>query len=759
MNSKISFEKKLTAALIASILLTAVLGLLTWKVMLDADNAARWVRHTKSVLNDIAIAREATVQIESITRGYMIYADKTTLAERDTVAKRREQAIADIEKATVDNPAQQARIPALRQTATEGRALSDRIIALREAEGFEAARSFGAGPIVVQTRNAYLELLNAMDAEERLLLKERDAQQLQTRQTAVYIDIFAALMMLGSLISAYMMVNRHSRSIIKARRELEETNHKLKDAKEAAEHANASKDTFLATMSHEIRTPMAGLLGMLELLSFSKLNNEQAETLAVARDSGQALGRIIDDILDHAKIKAGKLSIAPEPVSLAQLMQRSVNTYFAVASRKGLVLRQMVDPRISPALMADPLRLLQVLGNLVSNAIKFTSEGYVEVRAELVSRSDGKETVSFSVKDTGIGMNAEVQKRIFQPFEQAGIDTERLYGGTGLGLAISRRLADMMGGDITIDSAPGAGTTMSVTLVLPVTNAVPVERQASASVLPLWQGASVGYASVASSPTVAAMPPSGPLVLAVDDNPTNRLLIARQLGALGVRVQTASNGQEALRMWRADDFAMVITDCNMPEMDGYALARAIRATEAAQGRLRIPVLGWTANALANALSVCQDAGMDAVLTKPSELGQLRSLLVTLLPGTLAQPTKMGASPDHAMPVIDMKIVQEVCGTNREILSDFSRSVRESLQIQVSELNTALENGHMTMIEQASHKMNGSAGVIGAQALMALCTRIEQVASSGLVAELPVLQTLLSQEAQRVLDALAALDMV
>jgi signal transduction histidine kinase/DNA-binding response OmpR family regulator len=760
MDLEVTFEKKLRLALLVTSILTVLLGLLTWKVVADADKAAQWVHHTNKVLDDIAIAREATIQIESMTRGYMIYGDKALLADREGVSKRRAQAIAQVEKDTADNPQQQSRIPALRKAALDRRALSDQLIALRDTQGFEAARNFGGEANTAWTRSAYLDVLTEMDSAERNLLKQRDGGQKQARSIAVAMGLLTALVMLGALVTAFLMVNRHARSLAAARNKLQDSNTSLQLAKDAAEHANASKDTFLATMSHEIRTPMSGLLGMLELLALSKLSSEQAETLAVARDSGQALGRIIDDILDHAKIKAGKLAITPEPISLGHLLQRNVNTYFAVASRKGLTLRQVVDPRISPALLADPLRLLQVLGNLVSNAIKFTEEGYVEVRAELVGRADGKEKVRLSVKDTGIGMTPEVQARVFQPFEQAGIDTERLYGGTGLGLAISRRLAQMMGSDIVIDSTPGIGTTMSVTLELAVTDAQPIQRLEPASIQPLWQQAGQPIAEVVPAPPSAlvASPDgaTGPWVLAVDDNPTNRLLIARQLAALGMQVQTAAHGQEALYMWRASQFALVITDCNMPEMDGYALTRAIRDAEAKQGHRPMPVLGWTANALPSTLSDCLAAGMDDVLIKPSELRQLRALLAKWLPSLSAAPLGQVSVAGDAT-VINLTLLQEVCGNSPEMLREFRQTIRESLQTQIPELSRALESQHLETIKQAGHKMKSSASIVGAQSLLALCTRIEQVGSGGDVAELPALRKLFSQEAQRLMDALTALD--
>ncbi len=250
--------------------------------------------------------------------------------------------------------------------------------------------------------------------------------------------------------------------------------------REAEQAVVATKDAFLATMSHEIRTPLNGLLGMLELLSLWQLDGEQGETLEIARDSGRSLVRIIDDILDFGKIAAGKLEIRTSPVSIQQLLRRTVNTFHAVASAKDLTLKQTVDPRISPSLLADPMRVSQILNNLVSNALKFTTEGHVDVRAELVGRQDGAETVRLSVKDTGIGMEPEVQQRLFQPFEQAGAFTAGLYGGTGLGLSISRRLAEMMGSTIEVKSALGEGATMSVTLTLPISETAPPELESKA---------------------------------------------------------------------------------------------------------------------------------------------------------------------------------------------------------------------------------------------------------------------------------------
>lgn len=484
----------------------------------------------------------------------------------------------------------------------------------------------------------------------------------------------------------------------------------LNELKIAAEKANSAKDSFLATMSHEIRTPLTGMLGMLELLSLGDLADEQRSTLDAAWDSGRGLLRIVSDILDWSKIEEGKLELAPRSTSIQRMLQEVVNTYSRVASSKSLLLWQHADARLRPAYLVDSLRLSQVLNNFVSNALKFTQHGEIEVRAELVSRHDGEDRIRFSVKDTGVGIPENVQEHLFQRYRQESADTARMYGGTGLGLAICRRLAEMMDGQIGLFSEPGVGSVFSITLALPVSDA-PGEGEHSVhlevrkrDVKPLFDGSD-----------------GAPMVLAVDDHPTNRDLLARQIRLLGLRAETAENGQVALSMWRDGGYALVITDCHMPEMDGYELAEEMRLIEAAESRPRTPVVAWTANALAEESLRCKTAGMDELLVKPADLSQLRTVLAKLLPA--AAP---GAPVDRS--VLDM-IVADVAA-QAQVLRDF----RTHIDADHARLLELLGRDDPAEVQRAAHRMVGSCRMVGATPLANACAAIERAARDSDMAE-------------------------
>jgi signal transduction histidine kinase/CheY-like chemotaxis protein/HPt (histidine-containing phosphotransfer) domain-containing protein len=488
--------------------------------------------------------------------------------------------------------------------------------------------------------------------------------------------------------------------------QLEESNLQLKAA-------SMAKSNFLSMMSHEIRTPMNGVLGMLELLSLSNLDPQQRTTLEIVRSSGRSLLRIIDDILDFSKIEAGKLEVRPEVASIQAIVASVVGIYSGNASSKALVLKSRVDERISPAVLVDPVRVQQILNNLVSNAIKFTSKGHVALEAELVDRKDGVDIVRFSVTDTGIGIPLEAQAALFQPFSQVSGGIASAFGGTGLGLSIGRRLATLMGGSIEMASVVGKGTTMSLTLPLVVAHPDLLLDRATPALIAVVSDAR------RQAPSVEEAQREGTLVLVVDDHPINRLVLMRQVTMLGYANETAEDGRKALEMWKSGRFALVITDCNMPEMDGYQLARAIRDIEHESGRQRTLVIACTANALRGEAEICFAAGMDDYISKPVEMSMLRTKLDHWL------PRMKQAVP----PLLDASVLHEITGGDSNLEREvFRRFLAENIK-DTAELQGAVEAHDTLQVTDAAHRIKGASKTIGASALAQVCMRIEAAARS------------------------------
>ncbi len=386
----------------------------------------------------------------------------------------------------------------------------------------------------------------------------------------------------------------------------------LERARLAAEQLALVKSEFLATISHEIRTPLNGVLGMNELLLGSGLSSEQRGWAGAVQASGRHLLALIDDVLDVSKIEAGQLRLERVDFDLRREIDGAQAMFVQPALAKGLDLQAQVKWQMPECqLVGDPLRLRQIVANLIGNAIKFTEQGQVGVQVWVApAQVAGRAQVDIVVQDSGIGIPAEAQQRIFERFAQADGSTTRRFGGTGLGLAICRDLARAMGGDIAVQSQPGAGSRFAVQLELPLAGAVPARTERE---------------EVAAGAAVDPVPRLQGTVLLVEDHPVNRAVAAGMLRKLGLAWREAHDGAQAIEQVRQHDFDAVLMDCQMPVVDGYAATRAIRGLPDGRGA-SLPIIALTAAALVSERQAAMGAGMDDFLTKPIDADRLRETL-------------------------------------------------------------------------------------------------------------------------------------
>lgn len=686
---KSNIKLKISIGFLLAFIAFIVVQLLSNKSIENLKSSEKEMLSSNLLSNRIGTIESSIKAYESKTTKFIYTGDKKFLSGNEESLRNASVNLQYVQDAS-QNSAQTILINQLDSLVkTEIEFIQQTLIDYDHAKRFDAITLMGTGRSE-QLISDITDISNRIKQQEESNLARIISNNEANSRKVAYMDYtataFALAVILLSIFILFTDINKRVK-----------VEHQLRIAQEKAEQSAIMKEQFMANMSHEIRTPMNAIIGFAGLLSKSKLDNNQKNHLNAIQASGENLMNIINDILDFSKIEAGMVNIEKIPFSPAELLH-SVNVMFLPkAHDKKIQLDFFTSAKLPPIVKGDPSRLTQILINLVSNALKFTSEGSVSVKTELVKEEGDDLYLQFTVKDTGIGIPKEKTDEIFERFTQANADTSRKYGGSGLGLSITKKLVELQGGTIRVESAEGVGSSFSC--VIPYKKSSDLVRNAVRQEIQPKQNSKIN-------------------ILVAEDNSLNQYLINSLLEAWGFDFDIVENGKLAIEKLshtiesgNKDKYNLVLMDIQMPEMNGYDTAQTIRR----KLHLQMPIIAMTAHVLPGEREKCLHYGMSDYISKPIHENELYNLItkyVNAAPATEKTETSRSTSKDESNRITNLDYIKELSNGNYSFINHMIDLFSTENPIEIQRLEKAIQNEDYHIIQSLAHKIKSNISFAG-----------------------------------------------